>query len=81
MDTEANGANTKIKKPQRRRGGLKQADIVRALKAASCAGLSVTRVDIGVGGELTLTVAAATAPTVTLSPLDEWKRNRDARQT
>jgi hypothetical protein len=79
MDTESNGANVKIKKPQRRRADLKQADIVRALKAASRAGLSVTRVEIGVAGELTLTVAAATAQNETLSPLDEWKRKRDAR--
>jgi hypothetical protein len=30
---------------------------------------------------LTLIVTAATTQTETLSPLEEWKRKRDARQT
>lgn len=60
---------------------FKQHDISRALKAASCAGLNVSRVDIETDGRLTLIFSSPPTNNLPLSAFDAWKINQNARQT
>lgn len=60
---------------------FKQRDISRALKAASCAGLNISRVDIETDGRLTLIFSSPTSSDFPPSAFDAWKISQNARQT
>ena len=53
---------------------FKQADMVRAVKAARAAGLDVARTEIAPDG--TIRLIHSDCYQVPLSPFDEWKENR-----
>jgi len=57
---------------------FRQADLVRAVRAAKACGLDVVRTEIGTDGKIVLVHAldVAAAPA---SPFDEWKAKKDAR--
>lgn len=64
----------------RRPATFRQADIVRAVKAARAAGLDVAGVSVTADG--TIQVVDRTEKIATsATPFDQWKANRDARQT
>lgn len=59
---------------------FKQRDISRALKAAGCAGLNVSRVDIETDGRLSIIFSSPTPSDKTTSAFDTWKISQNARQ-
>jgi len=63
----------------RRPAAFTQADVVRAVKAARAAGLDVAGLELGLDGR-TIRIVERSEKIAT-SPFDQWKANRDARQT
>ncbi len=59
---------------------FKQADVSRAVKGATAAGLKVSRVEIDADGKIVL-VSHDAAPHGAASDFDTWKGKRDARST
>ncbi len=59
---------------------FKQADLTRAVKGATAAGLKVARVEIDADGKIVL-VSSDAAPQGPASDFDAWKGKRDARST
>ena len=57
---------------------FKQADVVRAVKAARSCGLEVVRTEITADGRIVL-VHHAENNSVPLNDFDSWKAKRDAR--
>ncbi|GLK67047.1 hypothetical protein GCM10008179_06850 [Hansschlegelia plantiphila] len=55
---------------------FRQADVVRAVKAARASGLDVGGIEIAPDGRI---IVHSQAEKVPASPLDEWKAKRDAR--
>ncbi len=64
----------------RRPHRFKQADVARALKGATSAGLRVSRVEIDADGKIVL-VSHDAAPHGAASDFDTWKGKRNARST
>lgn len=62
-----------------RRGAVpfRQADIVRAVKAARACGLEVARTEIAPDGRIVIVHKLEVVPSAA-SPFDEWKARRDA---
>ena len=61
-----------------RRQAFRQADIARAGKGATAAGMKVGRVEIGQDGRIVLVERGDAAEPAT--DYDRWKAGRDARQ-
>ncbi len=59
---------------------FKQADVVRAVKAARAAGLNVARVEIERDGRIVLFDRSAATPEPAID-FDKWKVKRDARSS
>lgn len=57
---------------------FKQADLVRAVKAARSCGLDVLRTEISADGRIVLVHHNDSSP-ADLSPFDEWKAMKNAR--
>ena len=60
---------------------VKQADVARAVKGATAAGLKVSRVEIGTDGRIVLVSgdSAREEPPPAQSAYDAWRAKRDAR--
>ena len=58
---------------------FKQADIVRAVKAARAAGLDVAGFELGLEGRTIKIVERSEK--IAHTPFDQWKATRDARET
>jgi len=63
-----------------RRHRFKQADVARAVKGATAAGLKVGRVEIDPEGKIVL-VSSEAAPAEPATDFDAWKSKRHARQS
>lgn len=62
---------------------FKQADVARAVKGATAAGLCVSRVEIDAQGTIVLVLGSPVQkdPAPALSAYDAWRAKRDARQS
>lgn len=58
---------------------FKQADIVRAVKAARACGLDVVATEISRDGKITLVHSGLATPTESSNPYDLWKAKDNAR--
>ncbi|MGU3496309.1 hypothetical protein ACLBXM_19895 [Xanthobacteraceae bacterium A53D] len=59
---------------------FKQADVMRAVKGVTSAGVAVGRVDVDQEGRISVIAVEASAPASAASPLDKWEMNRAARK-